>query len=216
MAKKKKHIAPLRTDKSLVRKQGKKQPRPLILIVCEGETEKLYFEAMRKELRFSSIEIHVPYRTEGSAPINVVAFAEKKCKESYEHAYCVFDRDNHESFNRARERIRTLSTRKRNPLPLKEAISVVCFEIWILMHFTKTDKQYNNSDEIIRHLKEKGYIPDYNKTHPQLFEKIKSRQNTAIENAKWLESVAKDNEYNRSPKPIQIYPKLSKSAHNLS
>lgn len=36
-----------RGEKYLRRRAGKREPKPVILIVCEGQTEQLYFEALR-------------------------------------------------------------------------------------------------------------------------------------------------------------------------
>lgn len=194
-----KHISYIRNGRSLSRTQGKRLPKPLVLIVCEGITEKLYFEGMCKD--FSSTTIDVRINTaKGSAPINVVNYAEKigqKPREPYDHIYCVFDRDNHETFQEACDRIVILSTRKRNPLDIKGAISIICFEIWILLHFKKIDKQFANGDEVIKFIEKNNCINKYNKSDPDLFNKIKNKVGDAIKNAQWLEERAIGN--NRNP-----------------
>ena len=196
---KKKYISDIRNVKSLARIQGKRLPKPLVLIVCEGITEKLYFEGMRKDFGSSTIEVRI-HNAKGSAPINVVNYAEKigqKSVEPYDYIYCVFDRDSHETFQQACEKIVSLSTRKRNPLKIKEAISIICFEIWILLHFKKIDKQFANSDEVIKFIEKNNYINKYDKSDLDLFNKVKNKVKDAVENAKWLEGCATDN--NRNP-----------------
>lgn len=192
------HVAPIRSDRSLARRRGKQPTRPLVLIVCEGGTEKEYFEALRNDFRLSTAEVVIPKNTAGSAPINVVEFAERKCQEDggYDYAFCVFDRNGHASFEEARRRITECSTRVRRPLPLREAVSIPCFEIWILLHFQNTDRPFENCNAVIGHIEGNNYIADYSKADPKLFKLIKDRLERAVENARWLEGKAVENNYN--------------------
>ncbi|MHB1527928.1 MAG: RloB family protein [Acidiferrobacteraceae bacterium] len=101
-------IGTIRGIQSLRRKPGHKPPRSITLIVCEGETEQTYFEAARTQYRLTRTEVVIADNTVESAPISVVDCAERRSKEpgGYDQIYCVFDRDGHESFDRARARIR--------------------------------------------------------------------------------------------------------------
>jgi hypothetical protein len=64
--------------------------------------------------------------TKGAAPISVVECAEERAAEQggYDTIFCVFDRDGHESFDRARARIRGMASRSRNRLNMHEVVSV--------------------------------------------------------------------------------------------
>ena len=64
------------------------------------------------------------------------------------------------------------------------------------MHFHNTDRPFENCDAVISYIEEQGYIPDYNKADPKLFGQIKDRLERAIENARWLEGRAANNNYN--------------------
>jgi hypothetical protein len=136
-------ISKLRDRGSFRRTAGQKPPRSITLIVCEGETEQEYFEAARLKYGLTTAEIVLAENTKGAAPISVVACAEEKCAErgGYDQIYCVFDRDGHESFDRARARIATLAGRKNKPLPVRDAISIPCFEFWVLLHHERTDEE---------------------------------------------------------------------------
>ena len=124
-------ISPLRGGKSFRRTAGQKAPRSITLIVCEGETEQKYFEAARIKYGLTTAEIVLAENTVGAAPISVVRCAEAKCAEAggYDKVFCVFDRDGHESFDRARERIKTLADRKKKPLSIQEAIALL-YRLW--------------------------------------------------------------------------------------
>ena len=61
-----------RTSKELKRRQAFKTPNKIELIVCEGSTtEPMYFNALRRRLRLSAVQINVISPSE-SEPIAVV------------------------------------------------------------------------------------------------------------------------------------------------
>ncbi|RCN58768.1 RloB domain-containing protein [Acidiferrobacter thiooxydans] len=113
---------PRAEPRSFRRRPGHKAPRSITLIVCEGETEQEYFKALRMHYGLTTAEIVIAEDTKGSTPISVVNYAEEKAREpgGYDRIYCVFDRDHHESFERAREKIRDLASRQKRPLPIKQ------------------------------------------------------------------------------------------------
>jgi len=165
------------------------------LIVCEGESEQEYFEAARVHYGLSTAEIVLAENTEGSAPISVVKCAAKRCAEEggYEHVYCVFDRDTHESFHRARLKVDGLATRKNKPLPIKAIISVPCFELWVLLHFERTDAPLEQCSDA--HARVRRYMPNYLKANAATMRLLMAQVDTAIANATWLEQRAANNNY---------------------
>jgi len=187
-------ISKLRGSDSLRRKAGNKTPRSITLIVCEGETERDYFEAARRKYGLTTAEVIVPENTKGSAPISVVRFAENKCEKDggYDQIFCVFDRNGHESYDRARNKIKDLKYRNKKPLPIEEAISVPCFELWILLHFEQTDRCFAKCEDVESHIRNKR-IPDYRKAHPPTANLLMGKLDVALKNAHWLEKRAKSN-----------------------
>ena len=189
-------LSKLRGSQSLQRRAGHKPPRSITLIVCEGETEQEYFEAARIRYGLTTAEVYLPSNNEGAAPISVVACAEKKCAEQggYDHVFCVFDRDGHESFERARERVKTLSSRAHKPLPIKAIISIPCFEFWVLLHFEKTDAPFHRCDDVVQRVR--THKPDYIKADAAVARQLMQQVDTAIGNAEWVEQRAANNNYN--------------------
>lgn len=189
-------ISHLRNTGSFRRRPGHEQPRSITLIVCEGETEQGYFEAARIQYGLSRTEVIVADNTEGAAPISVVACAEKKCTEpgGFDHIYCVFDRDGHESFQRAREKIKTLAGRKKKPLPIEEAISIPCFELWVLLHHEKTDAPFHRCADVIERVRH--HMPGYEKADAAIAKQLKAKLVDALGNADWLEGRAEEIGYN--------------------
>ncbi len=184
--------------RSFRRKPGRKPPRSITLIVCEGETERVYFNAARIHYGLNTAEVLIADNTAGSAPISVVHCAEAKSKErgGYDTIYCVFDRDGHESFWRARERIRVLAGRAKNPLPVYEAISIPCFEFWVLLHFEQTAAPFPHCDDVIRRVRNPNYMPAYKKADAAIARRLMDRIERAMENSVWLERTAEDSDQN--------------------
>lgn len=190
-------ISTLRGRRSFSRRAGQKVPRSVTLIVCEGETEQEYFEAVRVRYGLSTAEVVVAENTVGSAPKSVVQCAEKKCAErgGYDKVFCVMDRDGHESFDQARATIKTLAGRKRKPLPIEEAVSIPCFEVWVLLHFERADPPFNRCIDVIERIRSQ-HLPDYKKADRAVIQQLMQRIDDAVSNARWLETRAAHNNHN--------------------
>jgi len=192
-------LSPLRSEKSVARRAGETTPKEVTLIVCEGETETKYLKTLCQTLRLTTATIHVCDNGTDSAPINLVSKAEhlNLTNDGYDHIYCVFDKDVHESFDRAREKIQALSKRSRKPLPIKEAISIPSFELWVLLHYEQTDRSFNNSAEVVKYITNQNHIRVYKKSDDSICQQLVGRLETAIANANWLEKRGHTN--NESP-----------------
>jgi len=191
-----KPLSHLRGPESLRRRPGGKAPRSITLIVCEGETERGYFEAARIKYGLTTAEIILAQNTVGSAPISVVRCAERRCEEpgSYDKVFCVFDRDGHESFDRARETIKTMAQRKNKPLPIQEAISIPCFEYWVLLHHERTDAPFRRCSDAI--VQVRNHMPGYEKADATSARQLMDKVKDALGNADWVEDRADSNGYN--------------------
>lgn len=180
------HKRKARSNAESRRKKASRKPYERVLIVCEGEkTEPFYFEEIKVLLEIDSANIEID-GTCGSSPISVVKHAlslfERDCGtgEIYNKVYCVFDRDSHETYERALEKIKQINVHlkkdKTSTKPIFTAIrSIPSFEYWLLLHFTPTTKPYERTgrksagDQVIDDLKQ--YIPDYKKTKKGIFRK---------------------------------------------
>ncbi|MCG3135900.1 MAG: hypothetical protein HMLKMBBP_03676 [Planctomycetes bacterium] len=189
-------LSKLRGSGSFRRTAGQKPPRSISLIVCEGETEQEYFEAARIKYGLTTAEIILADNTIGPAPISVVECAEGKCAErgGYDKVFCVFDRDGHESFERARKKIKTLADRKKKPLAIREAISIPCFEFWVLLHHERTDAPFTKCADVIDRVR--NHMPGYEKADAAIAKQLMARVEDALGNADWIEGRAENNGYN--------------------
>jgi hypothetical protein len=182
------HISKIRSKSAFRRHPGQREPRSITLIVCEGETEQEYFEAARIHYHLTTAEVVVADNTKGSAPISVVECAEERAAEQggYDTIFCVFDRDGHESFDRARAKIRGLASRSRNRLNMHEAISVPCFELWVLLHFERSDRPFQKCADVVGRI-QREHLDGYAKANDEIAKQLLLRVETALANALWLE-----------------------------
>ena len=163
-----------RSNASFDRRLGQRQPRQCLLIVCEGvQTEPTYFETLRRELKLTLVEVQV--EGYGAAPISVVnralASREERRQEAknaqrkgqfspppFDEVWCVFDIEKpakNPSFKPA--------VNKAQSNNLKLAISNPAFEYWYLLHFRETAQPFANATELMRALKDKDCLPNYEK-----------------------------------------------------
>ena len=178
-----------RSQNSLRRLPGKRQPRSHILIICEGsETEPNYFKALRRELRLSSVEVEIEGKSHASAPIRVVDFALQRKNErareakrsnfltEYDEVWCVIDVENpanNATFNIAVQKA------KREYLDI--AVSNPAFEYWYLLHYEETSKVFSDGQELKRALK--IHVSDYNESK-DMFTELYPKTELALERAK--------------------------------
>jgi len=187
--------------------------------VCEGATEQVYFQAARSHFGLTTTEVVVADKTKGSAPISVVDYAQKRAHEpgGYDHIFCVFDKDGHESFDRARVKIGELSNRARNPLPIREIISVPCFEMWVLLHFEKTDAPFHKCEDVAARV-QRQHMKEYSKADPNVAKQLMARIDVALTNSVWLASragIINDNPSTSVHKLVEHLKTVSTSATSL-
>lgn len=204
----------------LQRRKASKVAAPFYLIVCEGEkTEPNYFNELRTHERISSITIRVSGEC-GSAPVSVVEYAVALYDEltaegnSIEGVFCVFDKDNHESYDKAIARIRE---KHRSGVPIKAIPSNPCFEYWLVLHYAFSRAPYSSAGGITAarrtyqqlHLDLAGY----QKGATGLYVQLKSRQAAAIQNAKnsFLDAV-QTGQYNPTTQVHELVEELLRYA----
>ena len=155
-----------------------------ILIVCEdGKSSPGYFKRLRHKLGLSSVHVEVCGKECGSAPLSVVDFAKEK-KESvktstvideYDEIFCVIDKDQHETLDRAYNKARD------NDLTI--ILSNPCFEYWYVLHFERTGRSYTHHRNVVTYLKRECY-DKYDKGSDSIFDVVYGDTDTAIANSK--------------------------------
>lgn len=172
------------------RHRGRRHPtedgKPRILILCEGiRTEPAYFSSLKADFGLTSVRI---MSTGTIADVMKRADREMEEDRALDEIWCVLDHDERDReiarFNRWLRRTRRTKTR------IEAAVSVPCFEYWLLLHFTFTTRAYRGTgdrsacQQVIRELKR--YVADYNKaakTASATYGRCREHIDTAIERA---------------------------------
>ena len=176
-----------RLEESLRRKKARRDSYDTVLIVCEGEkTEPNYFRELRDTLKLNSANIEITGDTGGSSPMDVVNYGFDHYL-NYDRTFCVFDKDCHANYQAALDKVRSKRQKKGHRLDV--VVSVPCFELWLLLHFRYTTKNFATGhgsicEQVIADLKKD--MPGYAKGEKGLFRQLKGRQAAAIANAKQL------------------------------
>lgn len=193
-----------RESEELARKKAKRAPYEVNMIICEDTKSALnYFKELRNYFRLNHENV-ILIPSKGSAPISIVEHAIElgETTPSIDRIFCVFDRDDHESYNRAIKKIKNHSAKQtdKNKPKYQVITSTPCFELWLLLHFGFTTKSYMSSgkksaaENLINDLLKK--LPSYNKNTTEWFHSIINNMSSAIKCAKRLIIHNKDTNSN--------------------
>lgn len=174
-----------------------------ILILCEdGKSSKLYFEAFKKDEKLrrdlASVSIEVVHPKDHS-PVGLVKAAKDKKKKAkrernpYDEIWIVLDKDYHANMDKA------FNMAKDNKINI--ALSSICFEYWVLLHFEKTSKAFRKCDEVISYIRKK-HFSNYLKSDNTYID-LKDKINIAIKNGKWIVKH-NQNDINRGVKIYEL------------
>lgn len=178
-----------RAATDLSRKKAKRKPYDKVLIVCEGEkTEPNYFNGLISHYKLNSANVVIDGGS-GSSPRSVFDTAKKLYKaeqkrgDQYDRVYCVFDKDTHETYNETLHRIAAQKPRDT----FFHALSVPCFEYWLILHFKYTEAPYSSvgknscAQQALKKLQELN--PDYKKGQKEIFKNLVDKLDFATNNA---------------------------------
>lgn len=162
--------------KGIARHGPTREPYDRVLIVCEGKrTESSYFRELADRYRLSTANIAVV--GSGADPGTTVREAKRlRSKESrhgekYDKVYCVFDRDEHATFDKACNEAGTSGVGLARSWP--------CFEFWFRLHFGFSRQPYARSggrSAAQNCVHEVGQLlPEYAKGTPGVFHWLEDR-----------------------------------------
>ena len=170
------------------RLQPFRDPKPLILIVCEGRiTEPEYFDGFWRACH--NLRVTVRVSKDHGVPKTLVGIAKEIKNEAqsrakweaddnlaFDSVWCVYDVDEHPRLHEAREMAEANG--------LETAISNPSFELWLLLHF-KDSPGMQHRDAILTMLKQ--HDPEYDK-HVD-FTKYASGYDEAVRRAKRMDEA---------------------------
>lgn len=202
-----------RSDSSLRRSEGQREPRPSILIVCEGsETEPRYFEALRRQYKLSTITVAGGRESFRNLVENALSLREQRRQQSqksqkrgevgnpeFDQVWCVFDTESQALYHQC---IQAVDYAEQEGLEV--AISNPCIEYWYILHFEETTRPFMNGEEAKQWLRR--YIQNYEE-NTSVFELIRNNTDIAIERAERI--------YNRHPDGNLRFPNPSTCIYKL-
>jgi hypothetical protein len=117
------------SDNKYRRKTPSREARDEVLVVCGGQTERIYFDEFTKVFRPSLGNVRVITAVEPKNPTQVVDYAlkERHKNDSHNSIWCIFDKDIFDDFDEA------ISYAKQNNV--RVAFSNQAFEVWFINHF---------------------------------------------------------------------------------
>jgi hypothetical protein len=184
-------VARAQNRNSLKRHGARREPYDRVLIVCEGsKTEPSYLRELIAHHQLSSANVQI-VGDGGAAPISVVDYAIEQFEKDpdYNSVFCVFDRDEHNSFDAAVQRVRDKALirregRRRLGNARFEAItSTPCFEYWILLHYVYTSAEMPRFVDVLPRLRAIPELRNYDKSDRNLFARTCDRLNDALNHA---------------------------------
>lgn len=198
------HKRKARKSKELVRPKGNRKQNDRYLIVCEGKkTEPQYFREMLLDWGINPKIVRVA-ENDGNSPDRIVEHSRKLYEEEsqkgdpYDKVFCVFDRDNHTTFDAAVQRIADLKNAKRSK-PFEAITSNPCFEFWLLLHFGYRDTSFHSAgkksvgDQAVAALKKMPGFQSYDKGQQDIYHKTKNKLSDALQAAKQLRANSAKN-----------------------
>lgn len=204
----------------LERQRRDRAKGPRFLIVCEGmKTEPYYFDEFCQVNHLRTPRVRIAPGDEGSSPDCVVAYAEKLFDEDaklgpdlFDKVFCVIDRDKHDTYPAAIQRITELNAEGK---PFVAIPSIPCFEYWLLLHFTYTRQPFQAAgkrsicDSVIRELRKQPGFEAYAKAQKNIYSLLKDRTETAIKHAQRAEKDAeKTGQHNPSTRVDHLVREL--------
>lgn len=190
------------------------RPGRTLKIFCEGEkTEPLYIQAYIRSFanpaRKSVISVQ---KTRKNTPVQLVeaALEAKRHPDSLQddQFWVVYDR---ESIAKYSHELHARAMDKAERGGIEVALTNVCFEYWLLLHFEDTQAPYGSFDDLIRNsqLDEMCKLTcgcDYTKSSRALFEKIKDSISDARVRATRLNQQGMQNAANDRARAFEINP----------
>lgn len=158
-----------------------KEPKVSIRIYCEGEkTEPYYFQAIRDEIKSTSIHIVAEGFGEATTTLvdRIIAAKEQRSRtDEQTEWWAVFDRDSHFGFNKA--------VRDAEANQINVAYSNESFELWLLLHFNLCGSALTRN--ILKSKLKECMGGHYEKGDKTTYSRLKNREAAAIRNARSLE-----------------------------
>lgn len=175
----------------MARRRGFRPPKKTMLIICEGETEKIYFENLKAVERKAEVNIKPELSGHRTDCLSIVEKAIRH-RDNFDQVWCVFDLD---SALKDKDKYRK-AVKKAGNKKIETVESNPCFEIWFLLHFVYTTRTFDKCRTVIQSLRK--HIDDYSKNQEyhmrkNLYGELRPKLFDAMNNSIKLERYNSEN-----------------------
>jgi len=166
------------------RNRPQQQLKPVFHIFCEGEkTEPNYLSQYIRQ-KFPGMTLIKVEKATKYTPVQLVEEA-LVSKQKEPDGEVVYDREGTTKYSDALH----TEARQKASTHIKIALSNVCFEVWLLLHFQATVAPYSNYEDLKRRSQLKKHIPNYEKADKR--EYSDAEITAARKNAKRMNTTTK-------------------------
>ena len=147
-------------------------------IFCEGATEEAYFEAYKRKIHCAAVVIEHSHHGD---PKGLVAEAikVKEGSPANDIFWVVYDAEELSQRNKLQSHAEAFQAANRNRINI--AFSAICFEVWLLLHFTPNPSMFLQPSKAVKELQK--YIKNYKKGDLNILTTLQDKLPTARLNA---------------------------------
>lgn len=187
-------------------RKNQAKSRPVFAVVVDGECEVWYLQMFKRNERSININIEpkIPQKKSIQEQYKMVCHLAKE----YTKVFWIID------FDCILSETKECKKSKQKPLDLfnqfykelennKKVVIIInnpCLEFWFLLHFEQTSKYFECCDTLLKYLKKKPILKDYNKSqyyytkeNNDIYLKLKPFITDAIKHAKMMDAFTADN-----------------------
>jgi hypothetical protein len=189
------HKRKARAGAQLQRQKHQRARNKRYLVVCEGtKTEPHYFRDLLDDLGIRPQLVRIA-PNDGVSPDRIVAHAltlheeDALKRDAFDQVYCVFDRDQHTTFDAAVQHTKDLTAAGK---PFVAITSTPCFEVWFLLHFRYSDQPFHPAgrksvgDQVVSALKTMPGFKKYGKGQKGVYAQLNDKLADALTHAERL------------------------------
>mgnify|MGYP000706919528 CR=1 FL=1 len=194
------------------RGKANKPVKPVLHIFCEGEkTEPIYLNGYLERFHPGNRRLNVikVEKTKKNTPVQLVNEAIKKKKDSLfsDCFWVIYDR---ESPLKYPDSLHKNAYDKASAKRINIAITNVCFEVWLLLHFIEVSAPYISCDDLLKNsplktkLKENG-ITQYEKSDTTIFPILETHIQEARQRAEKMNRITSEASYDSETYKLNPY-----------
>lgn len=178
----------------MARSKGRRKLKPTYAIVGDGFTEKIYFDDLKRVEGLKNVNIKPELPKSAGSYDAVLRKVNELLDDDYDKVYAIIDLDEIITSNNLNKFQNDLKPLK-NDIKKGKLILIICnpcFEIWFLLHFNYSTKQFRRCSGVSKELRKEKDLKDYSKSKDYLnkiniYELLRPRLlNKAIPNSEKL------------------------------